>query len=48
MRFLSLDLIVSYFETEYLIFIETKIERRAVFEDLDFVGKNKFVRMKNT
>ena len=47
-RFLGLDLIVSYFETERLVSVEAETECRAVSENLDFVGKGKLVRMENT
>ena len=47
MRFLDFDLIISYFKAERLMFIETEIERRAISKNLNFAGKNKFVRIKN-
>ena len=47
MRFLSFDLIISYFKTKRLIFIEIKIKRKTIFENFDFINKNKFVRIKN-
>ena len=47
MRFLNFDLIVSYFKTKRLIFIKTKIKRKTIFKNFNFVNKNKFVRIKN-
>ena len=47
MRFLNFELFISYFKTKRLIFIKTKIERKTIFENFDFIDKNKIVRMKN-
>ena len=47
MRFLNFDLIISYFETKRLMFIKTKIERKTIFKNFDFIDKNKFVYIKN-